>query len=85
MNIKEYKELLEKVKEEFPDRQEALTILHEIRKDDRSEEMKREKAMQPATQRQKDYLKNLGVDVPKGLTKIEASRLISEVTDGKKD
>ena len=33
-----------------------------------------------ATQKQREYLKDLGVKVPKGLTKHEASQLIEEAT-----
>jgi hypothetical protein len=61
----------------------ALTILQEVNKDLRMEQMRAEReagSLQPATPAQKRYLKRLKVKVPSDneLTKEQASQLIDE-------
>ena len=61
--------------------QVALTLIQEISKDRRAEEMKAEweKAKEePSTARQLAYAKILGIKVDNGLTKREASKLIEQ-------
>jgi hypothetical protein len=56
----------------------AIAILQEVSKDRRMEQVKqeREKRQNDATPRQIGFLKDLGVDIPEGLSKQEASRMI---------
>jgi hypothetical protein len=58
----------------------AMTILQEISKDRRMEEIKAERNNnnEPATSKQLGYLKKLGVEPEPGITKQEASKLIDE-------
>ncbi len=46
----------------------------EVRKEKKKNKLKEE----PATKKQIDYLIGLGIEIPKGLTKKEASKLIEE-------
>lgn len=63
----------------------ALSILQIICKDRRCAEMSKNKnADTPATKKQLDYLKDLGVQVDKNLTKQEASQMIEQKMNGKK-
>jgi len=56
----------------------AIAILQERGKDGRQNKIDEEKANEPATEKQKDYMKVLGVDFSENITKQEASRLIEE-------
>jgi hypothetical protein len=55
--------------------------LTEISKDRRMEEIRQEKEAknaEPATEKQKKFMKKLGMDFPKNATKKEASVMIDE-------
>lgn len=54
----------------------TIAILQEVAKDQRTEEIRKEK--QEATEKQYNYLDSLGVDYEKPLTKEEASTLIDD-------
>lgn len=58
----------------------AVAIVQEVGKDLRCNGVKQREASngQPASAKQIEYLKKLGVEVPKDLTKREASQLIDE-------
>lgn len=59
----------------------AIAILQEVSKDRRSQQMqgeRSEKDNRPATAKQKDYLRKLGIAFPENLSKAEASALIDE-------
>ena len=82
----DYLELFGKVRSEVGDDQIALGILQELGKDSRVERMRlsqerveaRTNGDEPATGKQIGYLKFLGVQIPEGLTKQQASELIDE-------
>ena len=76
-----YINLLEKIKERTGNNADSLAILAEIRKDQRSQQMQQKKIINsnmPATENQMGYLKRLGAEIPEGLTRQEASRLIDD-------
>jgi hypothetical protein len=59
----------------------ALTVLQEVTKDRRMDEMREEREQrngEPATPKQLQFLKKLGVEVRPGITKREASMRIDE-------
>jgi len=59
----------------------AIAILQEMSKDRRGQQMSGErvdKNGKPATDRQKRYLRKLGLEFPENITKAEASALIDE-------
>jgi hypothetical protein len=59
----------------------AIAILQELSKDRRSQQMqgeRTEKDGKPATAKQKDYLRKLGIKFPENISKVEASALIDE-------
>ena len=59
----------------------AIAILQEVSKDRRSGEIRTERAAQssePATEKQKQFMKKLNIRVPATVTKHEASALIDE-------
>jgi hypothetical protein len=59
----------------------AIAILQELSKDRRSQQMqgeRTEKDGRPATAKQKDYLRKLGIGFPENISKAEASALIDE-------
>jgi hypothetical protein len=59
----------------------AIAIMQEVSKDRRSQLMqgeRSEKDNRPATAKQKDYLRKLGIKFPENLSKAEASALIDE-------
>ena len=79
----EYLTLLNDIRVKTQDERTALAILQEVNKDIRMAQIRAEREHgngpdQPATVRQKNYLKKLGVDIPANLTKREASRLIDQ-------
>jgi hypothetical protein len=84
--IDNYLDLLDKIKAKVQDERTAVSLLSEICKDNRMEQMRKEReqqASEPASRKQIQYLKKLGVDIheyPK-LTKEQASKLIDEVLD----
>jgi len=77
-----YLELFEQIKQKTQgDDKIALSLLTEISKDRRMEEIRQEKEArngEPATEKQKKFMKKLGMDCPKNATKKEASVLIDE-------
>jgi len=85
-SIDMYVELLEDVKKRVGDERSALAIVQEVNKDRRMAQIREEREhgfvaemeTEPATVRQVKFLEKLGVDIPKGLTKQEASSLIDE-------
>jgi len=88
--ISEYLELIDAIKEQIDDPATALAILPEIRKDMRAAEMRQgynhsSTADLPASEAQIAYIKNLGGKIPEqGLTKNQASKLITELQTVKK-
>jgi hypothetical protein len=76
-----YLELFQQLKEKASSETVALTLLQELAKDRRMEEMREEKEAKnnkPATSKQKRFMDDLGIKYPKGVTKKEASMLIEE-------
>ena len=86
--IEEYLTLFEGIRARTGDERSAVAILQEVKKDLRMAQMREERASNsngngqredaPATQKQRDYLRRLGVNAPEELTKKEASGLIDE-------
>jgi hypothetical protein len=77
--LENYLDLYDKVRARTGDDRSALAILQEMNKDKRMAQIRAERngnGDQPATDRQKGYLKKLGVEVPADLTKAQASALI---------
>jgi hypothetical protein len=76
-----YLELLNALKAKTLNELTAVYILQEISKDVRSEQIREEreaKNSEPATEKQKKFMKKLGMDFPKNATKQEASVMIDE-------
>ena len=77
-----YLEAYEQAKQRVTDTHAAATIVQELAKDLRKMQIGHEptsaNGQQPATLKQIEYLRNLGVEVKKDLTKREASALIDE-------
>ena len=74
-------ELFEAIKQKAGDDHVALALLQEICKDRRSDEIRQErkgKDDNAVTERQKQFMKELGIKFPKNITKQEASALINE-------
>jgi hypothetical protein len=81
--LDDYVRVLEEIKKRVANEQTASIILQEIAKDVRMAQIQAERfvgraanASEPATEKQIAYLKNLGVDVPENLTKLEASAML---------
>ena len=75
--------LLDDIKARVSDERTAVVILQEVNKDVRMAQIREEReiaADEPATEKQKGFLKKLGVDLPAKMTKREASALIDEHT-----
>ena len=76
-----YLELFQEIRRKTDDERTALTLLQEVSKDRRMEEIRQERdsqRQQPATERQKRFMDDLGIKYPKNVTKQEASVLIDE-------
>ena len=76
-----YLELLGEIKDKTEDEGTAVVVLQEISKDRRMDQMRQEKEARnsvPATDKQKRFMKRLGINYPKAITKQEASVLIDE-------
>ena len=76
-----YLELLDEIKDKTEDEGTAVVVLQEISKDRRMEEMRQDREAKnsvPATDKQKRFMKRLGINYPKTITKQEASVLIDE-------
>ena len=79
--VENYLDLFKEILEKTSDDRVALTILQEVAKDRRMDQMREEREVRnngPATRRQVGYLNVLGVEMTPGLTKRQASRLIDE-------
>lgn len=77
----EYLKLLEQIKQKTQDERTAVALLQEVSKDRRSAEIREERGVeqsQPATEKQKNFMKKLGIKFPDTVTKQEASTLIDE-------
>jgi len=86
--VDHYLELLNALKEKVSDEGNAVRILAEISKDQRMDQMREERESmngEPATTKQLQYLKTLGVQVAPGLTKKQASRLIDGAATGREE
>ena len=84
--LDEYLELLDEVKGKVQDDVTAGRILSEIAKDVRMEQIREERQnhAEPATEKQLRFMKKLRIDIPDGVTKAEASRLI-DIETGRGD
>jgi carbamoylphosphate synthase large subunit len=74
-------ELFDVIKQKVSDEHTASILLQEICKDKRSAEMRQERESKDdnaVTDRQKEFMKKLGIKFPKNITKQEASALIDE-------
>ena len=85
--LEEYLGLFETVKTRVGDEQVACEIINQVGKDSRCDKMRDGGVGQaavsrdpdaPATSKQISYLKRLGVEVPEGVTKYQASELIDQ-------
>jgi len=67
----------------------ALAVFHEVMKDIRSENRSPQKKVHnsdsPATDKQIEYLKKLGVHIPEQVTRQQASDLIDQAQQWKSD
>lgn len=80
-NVEHYLKLLDDIKSRVNDERTAVVILQEVNKDARMAQIREEREIavdEPATEKQRGFLKKLGVDLPTRLTKREASALIDE-------
>jgi len=84
--LDEYLRLLEQIKQKTQDERTAVALLQEVSKDRRSAEIREERETkkddtqdsQPATEKQKQFMKKLGIKFPATVTKQEASLMIDE-------
>ena len=84
--LDEYLRLLEQIKQKTTDERTAVALLQEVSKDRRSAEIREERETkngdtqdsQPATEKQKQFMKKLGIKSPATVTKQEASLMIDE-------
>jgi hypothetical protein len=79
--MEDYLALFAAISEKIDNDPVAIAIMQEVSKDRRSQLMqgeRTEKEGRPATAKQKDYLRKLGIKFPENLTKAEASALIDE-------
>ena len=77
-SINKYVELFDAIQEKTPSNEVAIAILQEIGKDKRSKVFADSRDDEPATEKQKNYLKDLGVEFEDSITKREASDMIEE-------
>jgi hypothetical protein len=75
-----YLELLNEIKARVGEEATAARILTELAKDVRMEQIREERQVraEPATAKQLQFMKTLGIEVPAGCSKTEASRLLDE-------
>jgi len=84
--LDEYLKLLEQIKQKTGDERTAVSLLQEVSKDRRTAEIRAERGAtdgearesEPATEKQKGFMKKLGIKFPETVTKQEASMLIDE-------
>ena len=90
--VESYLKLCNDIKAKTGDERTAMAILQEVNKDVRMAQIRAERENgngngngnsdnQPASPRQKSYLKRLGVEIPAGLNKKRASELIDEALE----
>jgi len=77
-SISEYVELYDAIQEKAPSNEVAIAILQEVGKDKRTAEITEVSSDGLATEKQKNYLKDLGVEFDDSITKKEASDLIEQ-------
>ena len=77
-SIDEYTELYDAIQEKAPSDEVAIAILQEIGKDKRTAVIAEVTSDGLATEKQKNYLKDLGVEFNDSITKKEASDLIEQ-------
>ena len=77
-SINQYAELYDAIQEKVPSEEAAIAILQEIGKDKRSKFFEETGNDESATEKQKNYLKDLGVEFDDSITKKEASDLIEQ-------
>ncbi len=79
--LESYVEVYDEIREKTESDSAAVAILQEMGKDQRSKQIREEKATvnhEVATEKQKRFMKRLGISCPAGVTKKEASALIDE-------
>ena len=79
--VEEFACLFDQIKQRFSEDTAAIAVLQEIKKDMRMSNIQYQRANNktaPATEKQLGYLKTLGVTVPEGVTKQQASKLIED-------
>ena len=82
--VERYLDLHGEIARRTSDERLAQTVLVEVAKDRRMQEIREERELrngEPATARQLEYLKRLGVEITPGLTKKQASILIDNALD----
>ena len=77
-NISQYIELYDAIQEKTNSDEVAIAILQEIGKDKRSNLFEEASNDELATEKQKNYLKDLGVEFDDSITKKEASDMIEQ-------
>lgn len=86
--VERYLEVLNEIKGKVEDEGSAVRILSEIAKDERMDQMREDREMmngEPASMRQLQYLKTLGIQIAPGLTKKQASKLIDNAAMGQEE
>lgn len=79
--LNEYIELYDEIAEKTDCADAAIAVMHELSKDRRASDMryeKRAKSSDAATSKQKELMKELNIDFDEGITKKQASKLITE-------
>ena len=77
-SVNYYVELYDVIQEKSPSEDVAVAILQEIGKDKRTKEIAEISDDGKATEKQKNYLKDLGVEFEDSITKKEASDKIEQ-------
>jgi len=77
-SVNYYVELYDMIQEKSPSEEVAIAVLQEIGKDKRTKEIAEISDDGIATEKQKNYLKDLGVEFEDSITKKEASDKIEE-------
>ena len=77
-SIDEYVELYDAIQEKTPGAEVAIAILQEVGKDKRTEQINEASSDGLATDKQKKYLQDLGVEFDDSITRKEASGLIEQ-------
>ncbi len=87
--VAEYVDLFQQIKEQVGDDQVAMGLVTEVSKDRRVQQLREERRgdkpmavlyseEQPATPKQLEFLKDLGLRVPRNVTKRRASEMLDE-------